>query len=248
MAAGEDEGFPSLSAGPTATNGLIYVRFDSRAQQRSLRARFRTLVSGHLSGESCSVADDCASRYCVDGTCCKTACDQGCGQCGGGGGGPKGICEPLPAKDVCGQTNRYVCPGESLVCPVGCTDSSVCAPGLSCVGGQCAPFGTVCIDELTAQTETGPFSCGSYRCLNGACAGTCASVDDCAPGNVCDFAGRCGPAPVVENPAGGCSVAFSSPRGGWLACAVAAAFMVARRRRRKKVSEQPGDPVLGRPH
>lgn len=235
-APGEDEAFPELCAGPTATAGLAYVRFDSRSNVRSLRARFRTVVSGRLSGETCGANDDCASRYCVDGICCHTACNDGCGQCGGEEGGEKGQCAPKKAGATCGVASRYACSGASTTCPSECTasDASVCAPGLVCRDSQCTPFAAQCFDDFSAITETGPVSCGGYRCTGGACKGTCESVDDCSPGNVCDFQGRCVAPPQVED-APSCALSSSSSRkyvGGISVSMLIGAVVFGRRRRR----------------
>lgn len=237
-AAVEDEALPELCTGPTATVGLAYVRFDSRSAMRSLRSRFRTVVSGRLSGETCGVNDDCASRYCVDGICCRTACNDGCGQCGGEGGGEKGMCAPKPSGARCGAASRFTCSGESTTCPSECNanDVSVCAPGFVCRDAQCTPFAATCFDDFTAITETGPVSCGGYRCAGGACKGTCESADDCAPGTVCDFKGRCGEPPPIEN-ASGCSFVGSKSAGNGVGAVLAfvAAFLCRRTRKERRI-------------
>jgi len=233
---GEDESLPELCTGPSPTTGLAYVRFDSRTGMRSLRARFRTIVSGRISGDTCSANDDCSSRYCVDGICCHTACNEGCGQCGGEDGSEKGQCAPKKSGTLCGAASRYACSGESTACSQSCDEkaANVCAPGLVCRDSQCSPFAAVCFDDYSAITETGPVSCAGYRCVAGACKGTCESAEDCAPGNVCDFKGRCGAAPEVENTAG-CSSAPASERAGAFAfgaLAIVGALAVRRRRPR----------------
>jgi len=230
---GEDEALPEACTGPTATTGLAYVRLDSSAGVRSLRARFRTIVSGRLSGDACNANDDCASRYCVDGVCCHTACDGGCGQCGGENGSEKGQCAPKKAGTLCGLASRYACSGASTACAASCKEGepNVCAPGLVCRDAQCTPFAASCYDDFHAITETGPVACGGYRCASGVCKGTCESADDCEPGNVCDFKGRCGAPPPLEN-APGCSVGGSFT-GGWLAIGVVAAGIGATFRRRR---------------
>lgn len=227
--AGEDEATPSLAIGNASTTGVTYVRFDSRPGYRSVRARFRTLYSGRKSGETCAASEECASRYCVDGICCKTACNDGCGQCAGDNGGVKGVCSPRNAERTCGTADRYKCNGASVSCPTECENASVCAPSFSCIDHQCSTFSTVCVDDLTTMTQAGPETCGAYRCSNGACNSTCNSIDDCSPGNICDFTNRCTSAPPVVPPS--CAMGTSNV-SGWFALTALPLFLIARRRRR----------------
>lgn len=214
IASGEDESLPALTTGPSSTVGVAYTRFDSRKNALSLRARFRTVTSGKKSGETCSTSEECATRYCVDGICCKSACNDGCGQCGGDSTHTPGTCSPLPATTVCGATGRYTCSGNDTRCPSSCETSAanVCAPSYSCRDGMCNAFSAVCIDEFTAATETGPVSCGAYRCVDGACRGVCKDATECAPGSVCDFKGRCGEPPPINNAEDSCTFASKPSR------------------------------------
>jgi len=235
-----DDGYPSLTTAKSATVGLVYDSFDT-ATTHTERVRFRTVVSGILSGLPCSKAEECASRFCADGVCCDSACDGGCGTCNGS---VAGTCEPKAAKTTCGS-GSFVCNGTSEVCPSECTSNDNCASGRTCIKdtnatrGVCtATFnGATCIDRSTAlaadgttRTACAPYTCGAVADGLG-CRNECASVDDCADGFVCSFDGKCVGAPTPENPSG-CNET-ASPRGSWeLALLGFAAVAIARRKKR----------------
>lgn len=236
----EDEGLPALATGPSTTTGLIYVRFNNQSGVKALRAHFRALSSGRTNGTECSVNEECSSRYCVSGICCNAACDDGCGQCGGAAGAEKGICSPLPGSTVCGGSARYICSGSSTTCPTSCDDNgpNTCAPNYVCREHVCSPAGGSCYDESSIATANGPSSCAPYKCVAGACGSTCASVDDCSDGNVCDFSLRCVPWPA-QPPSDSTSCAMSrssasvAPLIGFGLIA-----LVSARRRSKRPSDQ----------
>lgn len=238
--AGEDEGMPSLTSGPTSTVGVIYGRVDRRPGYVAFRARFRTVNSGLTRGTACTSANDCASRFCSDGVCCDSACSDGCGTCGGAGakGGAasavRGVCAPLVASTICANEPQYICGGTSAACTTICTGTGQgnCAPGYSCFDGKCTTRGSACLDDQTAVSATGNLSCGAYHCVEGSCLSKCKDVSDCTAGNVCDFDGRCGAPPPIEN-TDGCSTRSQKGTGGMLGLVVGAALFAMNRRRRK---------------
>lgn len=95
-------------------------------------------------GEACGVDKQCASKHCVDGVCCDTACDGACESCNGGAA--PGTCSPdplgSPGTPACAP---FQCNGASGVCPTTCASNDDCGSGLACVNGACAacPPGSV---------------------------------------------------------------------------------------------------------
>ncbi len=79
-------------------------------------------VSGD--GRACSEETTCASGYCVDGVCCREACDGICSQCIV----EPGVCAPVP-------------PGEPDVGE--CSTPSVCDGGGLCVDGEAVAAATL---------------------------------------------------------------------------------------------------------
>jgi uncharacterized protein (TIGR03382 family) len=92
----------------------------------------------------------------------------------------------------------------------------------------------ICIDAKTLQDLTGKQTdCAPYNCFVDACKTSCASVDDCAGGFVCDFAGRCVPPPNAAD-VSGCAAAPDGRRSGvafFAAFGVMIAIVSVRRRR-----------------
>ncbi|XXY44649.1 kelch repeat-containing protein [Sorangium sp. So ce269] len=167
-------------------------------------------------GEACSAVSACfASDHCVDGICCDAPCP--CGTCSNRGQcGPHG--SPAKAGTICAPPT---CDGETRsLAPAVCTFSSSSCPrqaSVDCIAYRCDP-------EL------------------GACKTGCASLDDCAPGFVCNLRGHCVRPPPAPGAVGGCSAAPSTsssaaPRGlGLLLLAFGAALGAARRRRRAAIA------------
>ncbi|AUX27854.1 uncharacterized protein SOCEGT47_084520 [Sorangium cellulosum] len=166
---------------------------------------------GLVLGDACAVAPDVgagcrAGAFCVDGICCDSPCP--CGACS-----PEGHCsvEGSPAKidEVC---EPPVCDGEThSLGPARCSAASAACP---------VPERVDCI---------------TYRCDqdSGACETSCASIDDCAPGFVCNLQGHCVLPPPAPSAPGGCSAAPARPAPGraWAPLALLLALGAARRRR-----------------
>lgn len=130
-----------------------------------------------LTGQPCLDATTCVTGVCVDGFCCTSACDEGCGRCDAAGS--EGICAPRGVGEPAGPE----CPGfacaDGTGCPSPCVDDMDCATGFFCdASGDCLPVG-----ELGAPCAIDN-GCASGRCADGlccdaACDGAC---EACAEG------------------------------------------------------------------
>jgi hypothetical protein len=93
------------------------------------------------------------------------------------------------AAGVCDQAER--CTGTAPACPADtflpssteCRPAA-CAAGVAVEAASCTGGGADC-------PPSGETSCGAYACVGNACATSCASRADCAPGYYCDGAGQC---------------------------------------------------------
>src|SRR5262249_49852617 len=78
---------PVMADGPKiASEGggkslIVYSRLDPQPPYGTSRVRGRFATSGELLGSACTGDDACASRFCVDGVCCDTACNGTCASC-----------------------------------------------------------------------------------------------------------------------------------------------------------------------
>jgi MYXO-CTERM domain-containing protein len=83
------------------------------------------------------------------------------------------------------------------------------------------------------QSQT---DCSPYNCEGTTCKMSCGSVNDCAPGNVCDTNGHCAPAAQQAGDSGGCAVARGAggDAGDWEGAALVAIVAVAATRRRRR--------------
>lgn len=218
---------------PTASSAfMLYQEFSSDAQVGAMRLKARKISASSLLGVGCASNDDCASRSCVDGVCCNNACNNGCGTCSA----VAGTCTPKPATTACGPSNSYLCSGSSLSCTLSCGPTTPCAPGSHCANGQCEPIEARCADETTAEPAPGELiPCAPFKCLGNACLTRCGSVDDCAAGLICDFAGKClappGP-PPPEEPT--CSMGEGRASAPWFTLAMTLSAIGASRIRRSK--------------
>lgn len=229
-----DEEAPWMSSSGAGKTLLLYQRLDPAAGYGSYRVRARALDGGAALATACTKDDDCASRSCADGVCCATECG-GCGVCNV----QPGTCTPRPAGSESPTCAGYKCKGE-LTCPTSCETND------DCTNATCDPVTktcvtrVLCVDAQTLRDVTGTLTdCAPYTCVGDACRTQCGSVDDCAPGFVCDFGGRCirGPAP---GEGGGCATSGGSGRGALLAGAawVVAAVVTRRRRARSGASQR----------
>ncbi|WP_438017528.1 kelch repeat-containing protein [Sorangium sp. So ce315] len=167
---------------------------------------------GLARGEACTAGTACLSPdVCVDGTCCDVPC-------------PCGTCGALGTEGRCGEAGSPAKAG--MICaPARCDDGGL----LTYEAALCTPESSACPAQVSA-------ACVAYRCdpQSGACRQSCASIDDCVPGFVCNLRGHCVPAPPAPDAAPGCS-AGPGRAAPVAACAagVLLALGVARRRRRR---------------
>lgn len=183
----------------------------------------------------CADGSECASGFCIDGVCCDTACDGLCQACSAAkkGTGADGVCGPIargtdpdgdcgPGNLPCEEAN--VCDGVSACasvlslcspfrctsqgCLTACTADLDCQDGALCAGGACVPEESLCTNLTQALGRDGVTSdCSPYRCnTDGTCKLSCASVDDCALGLVCDpDSSTCVAPPPAEGGEEGCA-------------------------------------------
>ncbi|HKU38527.1 MAG TPA: hypothetical protein VJR89_10280 [Polyangiales bacterium] len=108
-------------------------------------------------GKSCSIANQCASNFCIDGVCCNTACGgtaidcQACNQ-----EGSVGTCSLLGAETPCRAPASDCdaiesCSGTSIECP----PDTYAAPGTACSDDGNACTADVCDGSLTCQHPAG---------------------------------------------------------------------------------------------
>jgi RHS repeat-associated protein len=131
-------------------------------------------------GLGCTSSTQCTTGFCVNGVCCDTACNGGCGACNLSG--KVGTCSPVVNGTVCRASTgtcdvAETCNGAVLTCPAdgkaangtACNDNNACTSGETCQSGTCGGGTTV--------TCTG--------------ADTCHTVGACVPATGC-------PAPVAK--------------------------------------------------
>ena len=214
-----DEEVPSLAAANDGKVLLTYQRLDPAAGSYRLRARI--VDTGAPAAAACARGEECSSRSCITGVCCSSECG-GCGACNV----DRGNCTPLAAGAEPDTCKNYKCKG-TIECPASCESDADCAQNATCDPAEKKCVSRVaCIDNVTLKDLTGKTtSCAPFTCLGEACRTQCGSVDDCAPGFVCDFSGRCGPAPSSSD--GGCATAPSGGGGGGIFTAVAMAAILA---------------------
>lgn len=164
----------------------------------------------------------CQAAKCVNGVATQQGTCDGKSSCSSGA---STNCEPF----ACGATG----------CKGTCATDADCAGSYHCSGGKCATA-AICDGDHTVTDANGtPTDCSPYKCdPSGACRGSCASIADCTPGNVCSAAGTCTPTTSGKSSdsgdGGGCSTvpggAGGSGSSGWLGL-LSGLFFVARRRR-----------------
>jgi hypothetical protein len=147
-------------------------------------------------GGACGDGNDCDSGFCVNGTCCNSACKGPCnGSCS------TGTCNPLPARTACGTIAGPGGTGSDVV--EICDGMGNCkAPTIRCPTGgavvSCDLSANYCCYESTSSFEE--------SCNPTACAGfgqSCAATADCPTGQYC------------------CEVSLAAGPN-WAACATAA--------------------------
>jgi hypothetical protein len=155
-------------------------------------------------GQSCTAGSSCASGFCVDGTCCSSACNGSCSSCAN----TSGNCAPVVSADdpdtcsgtkTCNAAGQCVLKtGQACAAPTDCA-SGFCANGFCCstaCAGGCGTCGvTPGTCTLLAAGSTGSPSCAPYVCsgANVGCPHVCTNDAGCAPGSWCTANGLCAP-------------------------------------------------------
>jgi hypothetical protein len=189
------------------------------------------------SGRTCDGADRarCAALPGSETACRAASCEKGvataAARCDG-----TGKC-PAASSGSCGG---FACDATTKACRTTCAKDTDCADGFACGGGTCKPPSSFCADDgfSVVDTATGASTaCAPYRCIGAACARSCETTDDCAPGNACDPAlQQCRPAAgaATTSDGGGCGLARGTPGAAAWSGALAAACVAAARRRRRR--------------
>jgi len=153
-----------------------------------------------LPGQTCTVADDCLSNFCVDGVCCDTLCGGQCEACDVPGAAGKCTAvngAPHGAREKCSDGGTEVC--MALSCD-GAKDRTKCTGFANGPDKECAPA-TCKDDNATAASfcdgsgscRAGiTTACGNYACGDKTCKTSCSVDTDCGKGFQCD-AGKCVP-------------------------------------------------------
>lgn len=169
----------------------------------------------YYNGVACTSANQCFSKYCVDGFCCGNVCSGPCQACSAskkGGAGADGVCGQIPASyDPDNECNPGACNGAS-----GCTqpqaqgpNGSACTLATQCTSGWCvdgvccnAPCATNCVACTAAKAGQGTDGTCSYvkngidpenECTNGECngAGACVASSNLPNGSQCGTGTQC---------------------------------------------------------
>lgn len=194
------EGSVASCRGRTGEVLVTYVRKDPAAGSDRIRARLSS--AGKDQGDTCSKDDDCGMRFCTDGVCCGTRCDEACRTCSA----TKGTCTVVEAGP------DPVCGGGSVCTTGGLCKASLaqpCATGADCESGFCADgvcCNTACNGGCDVCNAT-PGTCtvlprgatgASPSCLpnvcdgvSATCPGACTNDLGCSRGSYCAGNGTC---------------------------------------------------------
>jgi hypothetical protein len=150
-------------------------------------------------GQACHTGADCASTFCADGVCCKSACTGTCQTCAAAGN--VGSCIPAdvatdPRNDCSDQgaatcgTDGF-CDGtgacEKYVSGVAC-QSAGCTGSMLTFAGRCDGLGTC---NVKPSQSCAPYVCNTTGANVGSCKTVCTADADCSVGNSCNN-GSCG--------------------------------------------------------
>ncbi|HEY0709825.1 MAG TPA: hypothetical protein VGG33_23630, partial [Polyangia bacterium] len=150
-------------------------------------------------GQACKGNDECASKFCVDGLCCDSACTGLCSSCalpnapGRCTQGPAGVPDPRAAAGITDPMRA-------------CLDQGVASCGTNgrCDGkGACQRYeeGTICrgesCDPAANRSSIGTCAGGTCRITTRGCAPNICNGNRC--GIRCDNDGQCAPPNVCQN-------------------------------------------------
>jgi hypothetical protein len=131
-------------------------------------------------GAPCGHAGQCASGFCTNGVCCKTACAGACQVCDASG---DGTCTTVVDGTGCGSGN-ICCNGSCQEC---------------CDRDDCSGTKPVCVSGACASCSADPDGCPDGACCNassGACVEACpANAPICAGTNICTACSQQNPCP-----------------------------------------------------
>jgi len=155
------------------TNDTIVIGGASRDEKGtdSGGAYVYRVIPEKITGAACTISDECATKFCVDGVCCDTACTGKCQACSAArkGSGSSG---------TCGSTADGGTPRTGECAAASCSSSTLTGAQVCDGAGAC---------------KAGPVtSCGLYACeaTTAACRTTCTDSTHCSPAGWCD-AGVC---------------------------------------------------------
>jgi RHS repeat-associated protein len=154
---------------------------------------------------ACTSNSQCATGFCVNGVCCDTACNGGCGVCNLAG--KVGTCSPASSTTVCRGQNGACdvaekCSGTSLTCP----SDAVSPLGTVCRGQNGACDVPETCDGTTKACPADGFAPTTTVCR--ASTGTCDAAETCTGTSPTCPADGFAPATTVCRPsAGGCDMA-----------------------------------------
>lgn len=121
---------------------------------------------------TCSAPTDCLSGFCVDGYCCNSACNSGCGQCDSPG--VEGWCSARP-DGAAGAPScaPFVCDGTALTCEASCAGDSDCAATAWCDGNHKCQFKSAPGGSCSSGDECLVGFCVDNVCCDQQCDGAC---------------------------------------------------------------------------
>jgi len=124
----------------------------------------------------------CRDQTCADGVETFSASCDGAGLCGPAGPVKTKKCEP------------YVCQGSGCGA-APCAADRDCAPKFRCDSAKqdCVPRDVASCDgdHVIGNPDGTTTDCAPFKCEGSVCKASCASVDDCVSGFVCDAANQC---------------------------------------------------------
>ncbi|MHB8873629.1 MAG: hypothetical protein ACYC8T_08075 [Myxococcaceae bacterium] len=177
----------------TTPNGKVMVAGGGDTPVSGLTVYRRTELFGlNANGTPCTGTGLCASKLCVDGVCCNTACAGSCDTCNVAGS--VGTCTFSPPTTVCNPSAGMCdpaenCTGSSAACPADAlkpANTAVCRPeaGLCDVSELCNGSSPACpADVLRPQGSV----CNAYVCsgADAGCPTACGNDAGCAPNAAC---------------------------------------------------------------
>ncbi|MCA9593079.1 MAG: hypothetical protein KC776_07205 [Myxococcales bacterium] len=142
-------------------------------------------------GQTCSQPSQCGSGFCVDGSCCESACTGACQACNGSLTlAPSGTCAPVVAgtdpDDDCADEGAASCGNDGK-----CDGSGACrkyGPTAVCAAATCS--GSTQTNAKTCDGQgncggNGTTGCSPYLCNGATCGSSCSADNQCVNGSFC---------------------------------------------------------------